>query len=261
MRTLSGLGGAPAIPAAAIAARPLTALPPPPTARSGFRTAPSAPRRDVQRGAGPLGHHVRQQVGAGRLRPRVPGRRGVGLGRVGLEVEEHRRDVHARDAVDERVVGLGDQGEGVLADAVDQPQLPQWLGAVQPLGEDPPGQVAQLLLAGGARQRRVAHVVAGVEVRVVDPDRAALHERRPRELLAVARHEVQALLELGDEVLVAAAPRRRTRARSRRACARRCARARGTTRRGRSAGRGSPWAGFSRFGRCLHTFNNVYNVL
>ena len=44
MRTLSGLCGAPENPAAAIAASPVTALPPPATARSGCRAAPRAPR-------------------------------------------------------------------------------------------------------------------------------------------------------------------------------------------------------------------------
>ena len=99
-------------------------------------------------------------------------------------------------------MGLGDQRERVLADAVDQPQLPQRLGAVERLGEDPPGQVAQLLLAGRRGQRGVAHVVAGVEMRVVDPDRPALHQRREGELLAVARDEVQPLLELGHELVI-----------------------------------------------------------
>ncbi len=86
---------------------------------------------------------------------------------------------------------------------VDQPDLPQRLAAVQPLGEHAPGQVAQLLEAGGLGQRGVAHVVAGVEVRVVDPHRPRLGERRERELLAVARHEVQARVELLDELVVA----------------------------------------------------------
>jgi hypothetical protein len=158
--------------------------------------------RGVERRRRALGDGGGQQHGRARLGARVPGGRRLGLGRVGLEVEQHGRDVHARDAVDERVVGLGDQREAVLADAVDQPQLPQRLRAVQPLGEDPPRQAAQLLLARRLRQRRVAHVVVGVEVRVVDPDGAALHERRPGELLAVARHQVQALLELGHEFLV-----------------------------------------------------------
>jgi hypothetical protein len=61
----------------------------------------------------------------------------------------------------------------------------------------------QLLEAGRLRQRGVAHVVAGVEVRVVDPHRPRLGERRERELLAVARHEVHARVELLDELDVA----------------------------------------------------------
>ena len=54
----------------------------------------------------------------------------------------------------------------------------------------------------GGGQRVVLHVVAGVEVRVVDPHRAALAERDEREPLAVARHEVQARLDVRDELVV-----------------------------------------------------------
>ena len=143
-----------------------------------------------------------QQRGLRRLGPRHPGLGRRLLGRVGVEVEQHRRDVDAGDAVDQAVVRLGDQREAVVTDAVDQPQLPQRLGAVEPLGEDAAREPAQLILAGGLRQRRVAHVVAGVEVRVVDPDRPALDERRERQLLAVARNEREPALELGDELLV-----------------------------------------------------------
>jgi hypothetical protein len=49
----------------------------------------------------------------------------------------------------------------------------------------------------------VAHVVAGIEVRIVDPHRSPLRERRPRELLPVARHEVQARLDFLEELWVA----------------------------------------------------------
>jgi hypothetical protein len=52
------------------------------------------------------------------------------------------------------------------------------------------------------RQRGVADVVAGIEMRVVDPHRARLGERRVRKLLAVARDEMQPVLDLRDEVVV-----------------------------------------------------------
>ena len=102
------------------------------------------------------------------------------------------RDVDARDAVDERVVGLGDEREAAALEALDHPHLPQRLGAVELLGEDPPGQQQELLLGARVRQRGVAHVVLEAEARVVDPQRPAGAGRRHRELLAVARHEVQA---------------------------------------------------------------------
>jgi hypothetical protein len=49
----------------------------------------------------------------------------------------------------------------------------------------------------------VTDVVAEVEVRVVDPDRPSLPVRHEGELLAEARNEVQARVEVLEELLVA----------------------------------------------------------
>ncbi len=117
-------------------------------------------------------------------------------------VEQHGRDVHSRDAVHEAVVGLVDHGEPVVLQALDQPQLPQRLGAVEALGEQPAGELAQLVVGAGARQRGVTHVVGEVEAWVVDPQGPSHLEPRVRELLAVARYEVQARLDVGAQVLV-----------------------------------------------------------
>src|SRR5215203_4507491 len=48
-----------------------------------------------------------------------------------LGVEQDGREVDARDAVDERVVRLGDQCEAVALEPLDQPRLPQRLRAVE----------------------------------------------------------------------------------------------------------------------------------
>ena len=54
----------------------------------------------------------------------------------------------------------------------------------------------------GAGQRGGAHVVAKVQVRVVDPLRAALGERHEREPLAVARHQPEAALDRLEQLVV-----------------------------------------------------------
>ena len=51
------------------------------------------------------------------------------------------------------------------------------------------------------RQRRVAHVVGEIEGRVVDPQRAPGFERRRRELLPVTGDEVQARLDVREELV------------------------------------------------------------
>ena len=88
-------------------------------------------------------------------------------------------------------MALADDREAVVVQALDQPQLPERLAAIELLGEDPRGEVAQLLLGAGRRQRGLPHVVVEVEVRVVDPDRPALVEGDEAQLLAEARHQVQ----------------------------------------------------------------------
>ena len=121
------------------------------------------------------------------------------LGRGG--VEQHGGDVHPGDPVHQRVVGLGDQREPPPRHALHQPDLPQRLGAVQALGEEPPGEPLECRVVAGPRQRGVADVVVGVEVGIVGPHRTALVERHIRQALAVARHEVQAALHVLDELL------------------------------------------------------------
>jgi hypothetical protein len=91
------------------------------------------------------------------------------------------------------VVGLRQHGEAVAAvEALDNPHLPERLVPVEALAEDAAREAPELLLGARLGEGRVADVVAQVEVRVVDPARPALAERDERELLAVARHEVQA---------------------------------------------------------------------
>ena len=141
---------------------------------------------------------VRDGIGAGSQRCSGS----LGFAALGSEVEQHRDDVDARDAVHERVVRLADEREAAALDALDQPDLPQRLVAVELLGEHAARERAQLLLGAGRGQRGLAHVVAQVQVRVVDPARPALAERHEGELLAVARDEVEPALDPRDELVV-----------------------------------------------------------
>jgi hypothetical protein len=123
------------------------------------------------------------------------------FGRDGREVEHDLRDVDARDPVDHRVVGLRDQREPAVREALDHPHLPQRPGAVELLGEDPAGEAQELLVGARPRQGRVADVVLEVEHRVVDPQGPAAARGRDLELLAVARHEVQAHPQRVEELV------------------------------------------------------------
>ena len=89
-------------------------------------------------------------------------------------------------------MGLREDREPVVLETFDQEQLPQRLGAVEPLRVDARDEPAQSGLVARDRQRLVEHVVFEVEARIVDPAPAPEAERGLRELLAVARDAVQA---------------------------------------------------------------------
>ena len=84
---------------------------------------------------------------------------------------------------------------------VDDPHLPERLRAVEALREGPGREGPELLLVAGGGQGGVADVVVEVEVRVVDPDRAALVERDEPQLLAEAGDEVQPRFEVVAELV------------------------------------------------------------
>ena len=121
-----------------------------------------------------------------------------------------------------------EQREAVVLEALDEPDLPERLVAVELLREHAAGEVVQLLLRARRGQRGHADVVAEVEVRVVDPARAALAERHVREPLAVARHEAEpasiprAARRRGEECRRTASPTPRACGRRSPRCAGRC---------------------------------------
>ncbi|CAA9489362.1 MAG: hypothetical protein AVDCRST_MAG17-684 [uncultured Solirubrobacterales bacterium] len=158
-----------------------------------------APRR-VERLGCAFGQRLAEQLGPGGhgsgepAGPALRRDRGLGLG-----VEEHGHQIDPRDAVDERVVGLREHGKAlstlVVLEPLHEPDLPQRLVEVERLSEHAPGQRPQLVLVAGLGKGGVADVVADVQVRVVDPAWSPLAQRHGDDPLAVARNEVQALVD------------------------------------------------------------------
>ena len=177
---------------------------PPSGAAPGSAPAPPAPARRATARRSPA--RPATSWSAGGLGLRRPLRRLRAHG-VGAQVHDHRQQVGARDAVDQRVVRLGQHGPAPVLEALDHPDLPERLGAVELLGHHPADQLAELALAARGGQRGVAQVVLDVEVRVVDPDRTPQLEGDEADLLAVARDQVELGVHHGDDV---AEGRRRT---------------------------------------------------
>ena len=169
MSTFSGEGGAGAlIPASVVAptlASPRAAAP----ARAADGARPRAPRAispgTVVRSSSASPSSL-AEPGSGRglhgggSVPAHPDRMPSGPARG---VEQHGGYVHPGDPVHQRVVGLGDQREAPARHPLDQPDLPQRLGAVQALGEEPPGEPLERRLVARPRQRGVADVVVGLK--------------------------------------------------------------------------------------------------
>ncbi len=96
---------------------------------------------------------------------------------------------------------LAIEREAPAGHVLHEPDLPQRLGAVEALGEEPPGEALERGVVGGAWQRGVADVVVGVEVWIVGPHRPSLAERHVCEPLTVARYQVQPAEHVIDEFL------------------------------------------------------------
>ena len=121
---------------------------------------------------------------------------------VGTDVEEHRQQVGARDAVHHGVMRLGDQRPAIALEPLHHPELPQRPCPVKVLGQDAAGQVAQLVIASRRGNSGAPDVVEDRKVRVVDPDRTPELEGDLTHFLAVARHQRQLARHLAHKVTV-----------------------------------------------------------
>ena len=187
-------------------------------ARAARRRARSRAATPARRSPSARPPRARPPLGSRRGLPRLVGVRR--LGGHGREVEQHRREVDAGDAVDQRVVGLGDQREA------RRPRGPR------------PSTSPTAAWSGRAAGRRSARRAAAAAPRSPGAGSAvwrtwysrlkvgsSTHSGRPvssggtLQLLAVARHEVQAHRGCGRGTprTAAAGPRRSRR--RRRACA------------------------------------------
>ena len=127
-------------------ARPSARCRPPPSA--GGRARRPRRRRDRARPAAAAG--IQSVVG------HLPRRR--------RDVEDDLADVDRADAVDHRVVGLGDHRDPAVGQTLHQVHLPERAVAVEPAGHQPADQLAQLRVGARARQRGAAYVEGDVEV-------------------------------------------------------------------------------------------------
>jgi hypothetical protein len=117
-------------------------------------------------------------------------------------VEHHGRRVAGADAVDEAVVGLGRERPAAVLEALEQHAAPQRARAVEAVRVEVSGPRQQLVLPTRRGQRGAGHVDGDVEVGVVLPLRAPeAAGRATREPLAVARKAVEALQQVGPQLI------------------------------------------------------------
>jgi hypothetical protein len=92
---------------------------------------------------------------------------------------------------------------GAGGQAFNEVHLPQRLVAIEPFCEQTARESGKLRVLAWAGERRVAEVVANIEVWIVYPNRSALLEGHERQSLAIARNTVQARLKEAEELVVA----------------------------------------------------------
>ena len=159
---------------------------------------------DLGRQGGALDQRLAQQLGVAGQRPRHPralGRRGRRC--IGRRVEQHGGDVHARRCRPRGRGGSWPAARSGRPRACPRARSPTAASSRSSCCENTrPARFFSCCLGARARQRRVAHVVARVEVRIVDPDRPALAERHGGQALAVAGDEVQTALDRPEELVV-----------------------------------------------------------
>ena len=155
----------------------------------------------LARGADRLGEGSDDELETARLGPRPPrGEDAVAGG--GVAVDQDVADVDRADAVDEAVVGLGDDREAVLGQTFDEVDLPERARAVQRPGLDAGDELFELLVGARSRQGAAPHVVAHVELLVVHPHRVREATGNGLDLLAVARDVGDPLADQRHEALV-----------------------------------------------------------
>ena len=154
-----------------------------------------------------VAHRAGQQRGVRRAAGAGASRRRRGPSRSGSCVEQHLAEVDGLDAVDEHLVGLGEQRDPAVGEPLDEVDLPQRAAAVQRARHDPGDQLAQLVDACPAAAARSG--VRGSRGRSAASSTQTGLARRPGTLhpLAVARHEGDPVLDQRDQPVVVEAGR------------------------------------------------------
>ncbi len=123
-----------------------------------------------------------------------------------VQIENDRHDVCSGDAVDQTVVGLGDQGEAVACEPLREPDLPQGLGPIELPAHDPCREAIQLVAVPRGRQSGVSNVVVEVEVGIIDPRRPAETKGDKGKSLTESRDQLQAAPHHVEDVLAVWGP-------------------------------------------------------
>ena len=118
------------------------------------------------------------------------------LGRLawlGGDVEQDLAEAGAGDAVDDRVVHLGQRRDAAALDALDEPELPERSGAVELVGHQPADQLVELLAATRRGHTDPAQVEVDVELVVLDEPGPVQAERTADDPPPQLRHLRQPL--------------------------------------------------------------------
>jgi hypothetical protein len=99
------------------------------------------------------------------------------LAAIGLVIEHQHQQLRTRCAIDGGVMNLGENGESILGQTLDDVGLPQRTAAVERAAHDASDELADLMIAAWRWNCGVTHMKVEIEVWVLDPKRMVEAER------------------------------------------------------------------------------------
>ena len=141
-----------------------------------------------------LSERLGDQVGVTWLRSRIP-RFCLHGPRLGGQIKNHLTDIECPGTINHGVMGLGQDRESALGQALHEVHLPERTVAVQWTRHDSRDEFLELIVRPRPGEGRSAHMEVHIKILIVDPHRICDATGNPFDLLSIAGHETDSGLD------------------------------------------------------------------